>query len=861
MKRFYLIVVAAVMMAATACVSEFDDTKIWNEFDSVYDRIEKLEEMCRDMNNDISSLELIVNALQNNDYITSVTPINQGNKVIGYSITFAKSGTIIIYNGEDGKDGADGKDGKDGENGKDGKDGYSPVIGVRKHSDGLYYWTLDGDWLRDNDGNMIPATATGSGSSGADGSDGKDGKDGKDGVTPQLKIENEYWYVSYDNGKSWTMLGKATGDDGEDGNNGKDGKDGDSFFKAVRQDDKNVYFDLADGTTITVPLATSNPLYRLQSISYVPLYSDGKALVEFTTPQDSFVIMDFELAPKDVASEIAQKWNTILSMKAVNVTTRATSFVEMAILSCTADAANGIITVKASGKNLSESFFNGEQHMSARIELADDNFNHKSEYVPIITINHISDTPSTPVAPSKPQPKDNEIIYTSQYEEVIEPYKNASFGANIVSNIYADGYGVITFDAAITEIGSNAFNDCDTLIEVFLPDGLLEIGSSAFSDCDRLESIDLGEGVTYIGWYAFEDCPKMKSVTIPDSVTEIGNYAFRNCVKIETLTVGNGVKTIGASAFTNCKELTTVSLGNKLTEIGGSAFTDCVYLATINFPEKLEVIGGNAFSACNSLTTITLPDSLTEIGNSAFSDCANLTNVDFGEGVTYIGWYAFEDCPKMKSVTIPDSVTEIGNYAFRNCVKIETLTVGNGVKTIGASAFTNCKELTTVSLGNKLTEIGGSAFTDCVYLATINFPEKLEVIGGNAFSACNSLTTITLPDSLTEIGNSAFSDCANLTNVDFGEGVTYIGWYAFEDCPKMKSVTIPDSVTEIGNYAFRNCSTLATVYCKPTTPPTLGSWAFDGNAENRMIYVPASVVDTYKTKWTSYADYITAGNF
>ena len=723
MKRLYLIVVAAVMMAATACVSEFDDTKIWNEFDSVYDRIEKLEEMCRDMNNDISSLELIVNALQNNDYITSVTPINQGNKVIGYSITFAKSGTIIIYNGEDGKDGADGKDGKDGENGKDGKDGYSPVIGVRKHSDGLYYWTLDGDWLRDNDGNMIPATATGSGSSGADGSDGKDGKDGKDGVTPQLKIENEYWYVSYDNGKSWTMLGKATGDDGEDGNNGKDGKDGDSFFKAVRQDDKNVYFDLADGTTITVPLATSNPLYRLQSISYVPLYSDGKALVEFTTPQDSFVIMDFELAPKDVASEIAQKWNTILSMKAVNVTTRATSFVEMAILSCTADAANGIITVKASGKNLSESFFNGEQHMSARIELADDNFNHKSEYVPIITINHISDTPSTPVAPSKPQPKDNEIIYTSQYEEVIEPYKNASFGANIVSNIYADGYGVITFDEAITEIGSNAFNDCDTLIEVFLPDGLLEIGSSAFSDCDRLESIDLGEGVTYIGWYAFEDCPKMKSVTIPDSVTEIGNYAFRNCVKMETLTVGNGVKTIGASAFTNCKELTTVSLGNKLTEIGGSAFTDCVYLATINFPEKLEVIGGNAFSACNSLTTITLPDSLTEIGNSAFSDCANLTNVDFGEGVTYIGWYAFEDCPKMKSVTIPDSVTEIGNYAFRNC------------------------------------------------------------------------------------------------------------------------------------------STLATVYCKPTTPPTLGSWAFDGNAENRMIYVPASVVDTYKTKWTSYADYITAGNF
>ena len=153
-------------------------------------------------------------------------------------------------NGQDGKDGENGKDGVDGEDGKDGKDGYSPVIGVRKHTDGLYYWTLDGDWLRDDDGNMIPATATGSGSSGANGADGKDGKDGEDGVTPQLTIENDYWYVSYDNGATWTELGKATG---EDGSNGADGEDGDSIFKSVTQDDEYVYFNLADGTMITLP--------------------------------------------------------------------------------------------------------------------------------------------------------------------------------------------------------------------------------------------------------------------------------------------------------------------------------------------------------------------------------------------------------------------------------------------------------------------------------------------------------------------------------------------------------------------------------------------------------------------------------
>ena len=82
------------------------------------------------------------------------------------------------------------------------------------------------------------------------GADGENGKDGADGVTPQLKIENDYWYVSYDNGTTWEKLGKATGNDGIDGENGEDG---DSIFKSVTQDDEYVYFNLSDGTMITLP--------------------------------------------------------------------------------------------------------------------------------------------------------------------------------------------------------------------------------------------------------------------------------------------------------------------------------------------------------------------------------------------------------------------------------------------------------------------------------------------------------------------------------------------------------------------------------------------------------------------------------
>ena len=56
---------------------------------------------------------------------------------------------------------------------------------MKKDTDGIYYWTLDGEWLTDEKGNKVKAQGT----DGKDGVDGEDGTNGKDGITPQLKIE------------------------------------------------------------------------------------------------------------------------------------------------------------------------------------------------------------------------------------------------------------------------------------------------------------------------------------------------------------------------------------------------------------------------------------------------------------------------------------------------------------------------------------------------------------------------------------------------------------------------------------------------------------------------------------------------
>jgi hypothetical protein len=166
-KLFY--VALAVFLSVTSC-QDFDDSAIWNKINDHETRIADLEELCKQLNTNISSLQSIVNVLQSNDYVKSVAPITKDNKTIGYTITFTKSQPITIYNGEDGEDG---------------QNGSAPAIGVKKDADGIYYWTLDGDWLLDAKGAKIKAQ----------GEDGEKGIDGFDGITPRLKIEEKCWYV------------------------------------------------------------------------------------------------------------------------------------------------------------------------------------------------------------------------------------------------------------------------------------------------------------------------------------------------------------------------------------------------------------------------------------------------------------------------------------------------------------------------------------------------------------------------------------------------------------------------------------------------------------------------------------------
>lgn len=181
--------------------------------------IKELQTLVSQLNTSLSGLATTVDALQKQDRIVSVTKLDDGS---GYVVEFSQSGKVTIYHGKNGIDGKDGKDGTNGTNGTNGHDGQTPTIGVKLDSDGNYYWTVNGEYLLDENNNKIAATAH--------------------VATPQLRINNGNFEISYNGGITWEIIGEA-------------GNTGAVVFSKVEDGVDAVTFTLGDGTTIVIPKA------------------------------------------------------------------------------------------------------------------------------------------------------------------------------------------------------------------------------------------------------------------------------------------------------------------------------------------------------------------------------------------------------------------------------------------------------------------------------------------------------------------------------------------------------------------------------------------------------------------------------
>ncbi|MBQ1754752.1 MAG: hypothetical protein II002_07435, partial [Bacteroidales bacterium] len=133
--RHFLIPALAGILLLSACY-----TQIENDLNILERRIEKLEQRCREMNTTLEGLHKIVQKLESYDFLTKVDPIFSGGAIVGYTLYFTHSDPVRLYNGTDAG---------------------SPVLGVSKGTDGIWYWTVQYPdqskpvFLTDNYGNRI----------------------------------------------------------------------------------------------------------------------------------------------------------------------------------------------------------------------------------------------------------------------------------------------------------------------------------------------------------------------------------------------------------------------------------------------------------------------------------------------------------------------------------------------------------------------------------------------------------------------------------------------------------------------------------------------------------------------------------
>ena len=218
------------------------------------------------------------------------------------------------------------------------------------------------------------------------------------------------------------------------------------------------------------------------------------------------------------------------------------------------------------------------------------------------------------------------------------------------------------------------------------------------------------EGVKVIGDSAFQGCESLTSINIPNSVTTIGNWAFRGCNSLTSINIPNSVTYIGNSAFGECESLTNINIPNSVTTIRNEAFIGCESLTSINIPNSVTTIGDRAFRGCNSLTSINIPNSVTYIGNSAFVECESLTTINIPNSVTTIGKLAFWRCKSLTSINIPNSVTTIDKWAFRRCKSLTSINIPNSVTYIGNGAFWECSSLPSKIKSDIINRFGPKVF-------------------------------------------------------------------------------------------------------------------------------------------------------
>ena len=347
--------------------------------------------------------------------------------------------------------------------------------------------------------------------------------------------------------------------------------------------------------------------------------------------------------------------------------------------------------------------------------------------------------------------------------------------------------------SSVKEIGKDAFRSSG-IMNIDL--GSVEsIGANAFNDCDQLMEIVIPDSVEYIGKTVFDDCANLYTVTSPffgetPEKTKNGyKHMFGENTRVSTVNVTKS-ETIGTTTFAEGKDkIWKVNLGEGVVEIAKDAFKGFTSLNYVGFPTTIEKIGEGAFSGSVIGSADFSGTKLSSIGKKAFSLCQQLGEVKLSAAIKLIPESAFDYCSSLREIDLYN-VTTIEAFGFRES-GLERLVIPDGVKEIGEGAFYDCSNMISVEIGSGLRTIEKETFANCINLNYIFVPGTVKTIGESAFSGCSRMLEIYLSVGIEKIGNNAFADCRNIEIAEIPTTVTSMGKNIFIGCDCLVEISVP----------------------------------------------------------------------
>ena len=637
------------LLSLVSC-TEYDEVAMWNKNEDMGSRLAALEELCSRLNTNIVSLQQIVEALQGNDYVTGVVPVVENGETVGYTISFSKSGPVTIYHG------------KKGENGQN---GTTPVIGVEQDTDGLYYWTLDGEWLTDDEGSKILAQGMAGKSAyelavekGYRGTldewlaslNGSNGDDGKSAY--ELAVENGYqgteeeWLASLkgntgDDGKSAYELAVEKGYQGTEEEwlaslNGSNGDDGKSAYElAVEngyQGTEEEWLASLKGSAGDQGDDGVTPKLEVRDDGYWYISYDNGQTWNKLGPATGDPGEDGDSMFSDI--DVSDPDYLVLTLAETGASIKLPYYKDKfdLLFVSGSDRVKEMAVYCGPGATAEVEY---ELTNPLNVQVAIECISH-SGYKVAVDKSAKKITVSAPDDPAAITDPESEILVFASDDErtvmrklVVKPVKYIVYKATRQLD-WKKSFGDPRFWGG----------DCKFLDEQSTYDSATGEGRWAYTGT-----------VIYITDAAFSGEAGLQEIVIPASVVEVG----RNLLN----------ETGGGGAFQNCTALTSVVFeGDNLSKINLNTFNGCSALSSIELPESLEKIEYNAFDDCSALKSIVIPDKVTYIGEGAFNYCTGLQEAYIGDGVTEIAAKAFAECTALKTVVIGKSIQRIGDQAF-----------------------------------------------------------------------------------------------------------------------------------------------------------------------------------------------------